>query len=225
MSMQVISWDEYVGSGESGEGSRDRCSDNSIPHSSLLTPHSSFPLAVAIGVFDGVHRGHQALIRRICETAPGSSVPTIVTFRQNPLKIFNPDGFFGEIYPLEQKLSVLESLGVQMVVLIDFSLEFSKINGRDFIDLLLKCRPVKLIALGSNFRCGHSLDTGVEEIQTLAQAKGTEVWVAPPVMDEGQPVSSSRIRQALAEGRVSEAERLMGRKIESIPPAFLKNGF
>jgi riboflavin kinase / FMN adenylyltransferase len=107
----------------------------------------------------------------------------------------------------------LESLGVKLTVLIDFSEKFSKINGRDFIGLLLGSQTVKLIALGRNFRCGYRLDTGAEEIQSLAGARGVEVWVAPPVMDEGQPVSSSRIRQALAAGRRVEAERLLGRSL------------
>jgi riboflavin kinase/FMN adenylyltransferase len=117
---------------------------------------------------------------------------------------------------LEQKLAVLEFLGVQLTVLIDFSPEFSKICGRDFIDLLLSRRPVQLIALGKNFRCGYQLDTGAEEIQGLAGARVVETWVAPPVMDDGMPVSSSRIRQALAAGRKTEAERLMGRPLGSI---------
>jgi FAD synthase len=129
------------------------------------------------------------------------------------MSVLRPDDFAGDILSLEQKLAVLETLGIKLVVLIDFSGNFSKINGRDFIDLLLGSSPVKLIALGRNFRCGHHLDTGVEEIQELAQARGVEVWVAPPVMDEGQPVSSSRIRQALAAGRIEEAERLLGRRV------------
>jgi riboflavin kinase/FMN adenylyltransferase len=142
----------------------------------------------------------------------------VITFRQNPLCTLKPDAFAGDIINLEQKLSFLEVLGVQLTVLIDFSPKFSKINGRDFIDLLLNRQMVKLIALGRNFRCGHQLDTGAEEIQNLAGARGVEVWVAPPVMDEGQPVSSSRIRQALAAGRRAEAERLLGRPLESINP-------
>jgi FAD synthase len=135
----------------------------------------------------------------------------VVTFRQNPLSILKPAAYTGDILTLEQKLAVLDFLGVQLTVLIDFSGDFSTINGRDFINLLLDSRPVQLIALGRNFRCGHRLDTGAEEIQSLAGARGVEVWVSPPVMDEGQPVSSSRIRQALAAGRQAEAERLLGR--------------
>jgi FAD synthase len=133
------------------------------------------------------------------------------------MKYLNPDGFAGDIYTLEQKLGLLEDLGVKLTALIDFSEEFSKINGRDFIDLLLGGQPVTLLALGENFRCGHGRDTGVAEIQSLARARGVEAWVAPPVMDGGKPISSNRIRQALAAGRFEEAQRMLGRPLDSIP--------
>jgi len=100
-----------------------------------------------------------------------------------------------------------------MTVLIDFSAEFSKIDGRDFIRLLLDCRPVKLVVLGVNFRCGCGLDTGAEEIRGIASAKGVETVVVGPVTDGGLAVSSSRIREALAAGRITEAERLLGRSL------------
>jgi riboflavin kinase/FMN adenylyltransferase len=137
-----------------------------------------------------------------------------VTFRQNPLSILRPGAYTGDILTLEHKLRILEAYGVRLTVLIDFSEKFSTIKGRDFIDLLLGCRPVRLIALGRNFRCGRGLDTGSDEIQRLAGERGVEVWLAPPVMDGGLPVSSSRIRQDLAAGRVTDAERLLGRPIE-----------
>jgi FAD synthase len=133
------------------------------------------------------------------------------------MKNLNPAGFAGDIYSLEQKLGLLDVMGVKLTVLIDFSEEISKINGRDFIDLLLGGQPVTLLALGENFRCGHGQDTGVGEIRSLAMAHGVETWVAPPVMDGGQPVSSNRIRQALAAGRFEEAQRMLGRPLDSIP--------
>jgi len=200
MSMHVISWEEYIGSG--------------VPYSSL---------SIAIGVFDGVHLGHQSLIRRICQPPSDSPLSTlhsplstVVTFRENPMKSLNPAGFIGDIYTLEQKLKYLESLGVKLTVLIDFSGEISKIKGRDFIDLLLGSHPVTLLALGENFRCGHGQDTGIEEIRVLAAERGVETWVAPVVMDGGKPVSSNRIRQALAAGRLEEAQRMLGRPLDSI---------
>jgi riboflavin kinase/FMN adenylyltransferase len=132
------------------------------------------------------------------------------------MKSLNPAGFAGDIYNLDQKLRHLESLGVKLTALIDFSEEFSKMNGRDFIDLLLKGQPVTLLALGENFRCGHGRGVGAGELRSLAGARGVETWVAPPVMDGGKPISSNRIRQALAAGRFEEAERMLGRPLDSI---------
>jgi len=209
--MQIISWEEYVS-----------------VNSEQLTVNRG--LALTVGVFDGVHLGHQALIHKICTPSPNQApptpysllptplLPTVVTFKQNPMSVIKPDTFTGDILSMEEKLNILETLGVKLTVLIDFSGDFSKMSGRDFIDLLLGSRPVELIALGSNFRCGHHLDTGVGEIESYAKARGVETWIASPVMDEGQLVSSSRIRQALAAGRVREAERLLGRSAESIVP-------
>jgi len=234
MSMRVISWEEYIelGTRDRGSGTRVHCSDNDItpdfnnlqspvPKAATPPPQS---LAITIGVFDGVHLGHQSLIRRICEPVPSPQggnaappVPTVVTFRENPIKSLKPTGFAGDIYNLDQKLGLLETLGVKLTVLIDFSEEFSKINGRDFIDLLLKSQPVTLLALGGNFRCGQGRHIGVEEIRNFARTRGAETWVAPPVMDGEQPVSSNRIRQALADGRFEEAERMLGRPLNSIP--------
>ena len=215
--MRVISWEEYT-----------------AVNSEQVTGNMNCTLSLTVGVFDGVHRGHQALIQRICKPYPASLshpenqnsdprcsllpvpcslIPTVVTFRQNPLRVLRPDAFTGDIMNLEEKLHFLEVLGVQLTVLIDFSAEFSKISGRGFIDLLL-CRPVTLIALGQNFRCGYQLDTGAEEIRNLAGERGLDYWIAPPVMDEGRPVSSSRIRQALAAGQKAEAERLLGWPLE-----------
>jgi len=191
--MRVVDWDGFASSKES------------------LGPDPGRPLAVTVGVFDGVHIGHQALISRI--RAEASCVPTVVTFRQNPLKTTNPAGFAGDIYSLELKLFFLEALGAELAVLIDFSGEFSKIDGRDFVNLLLSRRPVKLLALGEDFRCGHGLNVGAAEIRSLALARGVETWLAPPVTEGGLPVSSSRIRRALALGQVAEAEKLLGRPL------------
>jgi riboflavin kinase/FMN adenylyltransferase len=132
------------------------------------------------------------------------------------MKSLSPDGFAGDIYNLDQKLGLLESLGVKLTVLIDFSGEFSKISGRGFIDLLLNSQPVTLLALGEDFSCGHGRDAGVEEIRSIASARGVETWAAPPVMDGGRPISSNRIRQALADGRLQEAERMLGRPLDPV---------
>ena len=170
-------------------------------------------LAVSIGVFDGVHRGHRVLLERIC--AVPDALPAVVTFRQNPQRILCPQNFPGDILTLEQKLAVFEELGIQQTVLIDFSEKFSIIRGRDFIDCLITSAPVRFLALGRNFRCGYGSDTGVEEIRKRAGERGIETWIAAPVMEGGLRVSSSRIRKALASGDRELAERLLGRSLDS----------
>ena len=175
------------------------------------------PLAITIGVFDGVHRGHTVLLERIVSLE--GALPTVVTFRQNPLAVLRPQEFLGDIFTLEQKLRIFEEMGVAQTVLIDFSPQFSKTKGGDFIDLLIKRRPVRLLALGPNFRCGYRMDTGVQEIRarTRTLAAGLETWTACPVMEGGRPVSSSRVRQAIAAGAFEEAALLLGRPLEAVP--------
>jgi riboflavin kinase/FMN adenylyltransferase len=170
--------------------------------------------ALTIGVFDGVHRGHQILIRRICESP---YLPTVVTFRQNPRAMLNPEAHAGDIYSLERKLQVLELLGVRQTVLIDFSPNFSRMSGKDFVELLLRDGRTGLLALGRNFRCGRGQDTGVREIAARAGAMGAAVWIADPVMEGAERISSSRIRRAIAAGNFDEAALLLGRPYEPRP--------
>jgi FAD synthase len=158
-----------------------------------------------------VHIGHQALIRTAA--AEASCIPTVVTFRQNPMRTTSPGSFAGDIFGLEEKLRLLEASGAAVTVLIDFSQEFSMMDGRDFVNTLLGVHPARLIVLGEDFRCGRNPGIGATEVKRLAEAKGLETRIVPPVMDGGQPVSSSRIRAALAAGRNAEAERLLGRPL------------
>jgi riboflavin kinase/FMN adenylyltransferase len=167
-------------------------------------------LALSIGVFDGVHLGHQALLERIS----AGSCPAVITFKQNPKRITSPEHCPGDIFSLKQKLAVLETLGVRRTVLIDFSGDFSKIKGRNFIDLLIKACAVDYLVLGKNFRCGYRLDTGAEDVRAMMLEAGIKTEVLAPVMESGQPVSSSRIRQAVSRGDLAGAARLLGRNLE-----------
>ncbi|MCL2558655.1 MAG: FAD synthetase family protein [Treponema sp.] len=170
---------------------------------------NELPLALTVGVFDGLHLGHQKLVRRVC--AQAGCEPAVVTFAQNPAAVMRPDVFPGDLFSLDEKLALLRALGVSLVALIDFSRDFSTIRGRDFLAALLGGRKVAFVALGENFRCGRGAETDALAARAFAGERGTEVWIAEPVMDDGLPISSSRIRRALAEGRTDEAERLLGR--------------
>jgi riboflavin kinase/FMN adenylyltransferase len=165
-------------------------------------------LSVSIGVFDGVHRGHQELIRRITARSPAS---TVITFRQNPKQVLAPDKYHGDIFSLKQKLETLESLGVSRTVLIDFSGNFSKLTGKEFIGLLKQKGRIAYMALGTNFRCGCRLDTDARSIRDWMTEEGVCVDLVEPVMEGRRPVSSSRIRAAVSAGDLALAAALLGR--------------
>jgi riboflavin kinase/FMN adenylyltransferase len=164
--------------------------------------------AMTIGVFDGVHRGHQALIGRIT----GRELqPVIVTFTGTP-KSFRHN-WKGEIYTLDRKLAIFEQLGAVLTILIDFSPNFSKLSGRDFIRILRERGGLRFLAVGSNFRCGYRLDTDAAAIGAM-NSEDLKTEVLSPVLSGGSPVSSSRIRAALMAGDLAAAAELLGRNFD-----------
>jgi riboflavin kinase/FMN adenylyltransferase len=175
--------------------------------------------AMTVGVFDGVHRGHQALIERIVRPpspVPPGLEPVIISFRGNPKTGRQNPG--GAIYTLDQKLAIFEQLGAVLTVLIDFSRNFSKMRGREFINLLKDRGNLRYLVVGSDFHCGYRLDTGAAAIKEMNNKDGVLTEVVPPVVWEGVPVSSSRIRAAIAAGNLAEAAALLGRPFDPGPP-------
>jgi riboflavin kinase/FMN adenylyltransferase len=169
------------------------------------------PSAMTIGVFDGIHLGHQALLAKIRRPP---LVPVVITFKESPKKALRPETYEGDILTLSQKLTIFESLGVACTVLIDFSENFSKLNGREFISLLQKRGNPAYLVIVSNFRCGFRLDTDAALIKKINDERGIETELLAPVSIGQEPVSSSRIRAAIASGRISEAAALLGRNVE-----------
>ena len=170
--------------------------------------------ALTIGVFDGLHRGHRALIAKIIEKSP-MFLPTVVTFRENPKKPGNKREKTDDIIGFKEKMTLLEDYGIALSVIIDFSEDFSKMNGRDFLEALNRYLSPAYIGLGEDFHCGYRKDTDAKTFKSLAESLGIEAEIIPPVMEGGLPVSSSRIRSALKQGRSEEAALLMGRPISS----------
>jgi riboflavin kinase / FMN adenylyltransferase len=170
------------------------------------------PFAAAIGVFDGVHLGHRELISRILGQSGLASA--VVTFAGNPKRSLHGAAFKGDILTLRQRVDIIASLGVDVTMLIDFSSDFSKLPGKEFLSFLSAGGDLRYLAVGHDFRCGHRLDTGADEIEGYYEGRGVAVEVIRAVRAAGHPVSSSRIRNAIAEGRLEEAEILMGRPFE-----------
>ncbi|MDA8424542.1 MAG: FAD synthetase family protein [Treponema sp.] len=170
------------------------------------------PIAATVGVFDGLHLGHRELVSRVLSDR--GTHPAVFTFRDNPKRSLRPGTFHGDLFTPGQKLEELERLGVEVCVQIDFSGDFSKLAGRIFLSLLAKNGDLRLLVIGSDFRCGHRLDTGVEEIRSYYGPLGIRTEVLDPVLWGGHPVSSSRIRRSVAEGRLDAAAAMLGRPYE-----------
>ena len=173
------------------------------------------PSAMTIGVFDGLHLGHKELIDRMVKRGPD---PTVISFKENPKKLISPDLYDGDLFSLRQKLDAFKKLKVQRAVLIDFSLEFSKLKAVDFLHLLKISCGMEFLVVGSNFRCGYRQQADAAGIKRMNEQDGvpTEIieQISLPRELGGGPVSSSRLRSAVIQGDLPLAAALTGRNFE-----------
>lgn len=166
------------------------------------------PTVLTIGVFDGVHIGHQKLISAIVHN-PYRALPVVCSFRQNPRAVLGTKPVPGSILSLNQKMRKFESLGIPCVVLIDFSPEISKLTGKDFLEVLERDFEIKKIVVGYNFHMGKGRETGVRELSRLLANTNTELEVVPAAFYQDKVVSSSRIREAIRDGSFLEAREML----------------
>ena len=159
--------------------------------------------SITVGIFDGVHRGHAALIERIIHHDK-NLVPVIVTFRQNHKK--RP----ADISGFTQKIECFENLGVQITVIADLTEEFRMMNGSEFLKVLRETGRMKFLAVGGNFRCGFNQDTDAAKIREINSAAGIPTEIVEVMTEEGVPISSSRIRNAIIHGQLNDAVIMLG---------------
>lgn len=191
--MNILTWEEFSGGKAAFAGA------------------VSCQTAVTIGVFDGVHRGHQALLHKV---ASSGYAPVVVTFRNHPRSVLTRREAPRLLITVEERLAIFEKMGVQAVVLIDFSEKFSILSGKAFLSVLWGNASPAYMAIGAAFRCGYRGGTDAGQIARLNRAAGVRTEIVPPVLEGGLPVSSSRIREALAAGDIVAAECMLGRKWE-----------
>lgn len=171
-------------------------------------PTSPSPVALAIGNFDGVHRGHRAIFDSLCQRAAEQGLsPAVMTFEPHPREFFSPHTAPARLTSLREKLEMFEQAGVQNVYLCRFDAEFAAVSAQAFMDETLRRLDVRLILVGNDFRFGADR-TG--DIVLLREA-GFEVASVADVKVAGERVSSTAIRQALAVGDLAHAAALLGR--------------
>ena len=167
------------------------------------------PLAMTIGVFDGIHKGHQALVSSIRKKPSATSC--VCTFTGNPLLLFAPEKYHGDILSVSQKIALFREMGVQLLILIDFSYDFSKLSGRDFLSKISMEKELCFLSIGENHRFGRDADTSSQDAKRILSGQNIPVDIIPPVTYKGLPISSTRIRGAIKNASFSEAKDMMGR--------------
>lgn len=167
---------------------------------------------LTIGTFDGVHRGHQHLLKQLVEDAHAQDLPAVVmTFFPHPSVIVR-----GRRPPLyittpEEKADLLAQSGVDYLITQPFDRDLAQVTADVFLEMLERHLGVKSFWMGSNFALGYQRAGDVAYLKQAGKQRGFEVFVVPPVIDDGDIISSTRVRAALRAGDVLSASRLLGR--------------
>jgi riboflavin kinase/FMN adenylyltransferase len=173
---------------------------------------SDEPSVVAIGVFDGLHLGHQAVIAQLIELADQyEAAATVVTFDPSPASVLAPDRAPRQLATIEQRLEGLDALGVEQARVLTFSEELARESARDFIDrVLVHDLGARCVIVGEDFHFGHNRDGNLALLREVGEVRGFDV-VAAPTHGDGARWSSTAVRRALESGDLVEARRILGR--------------
>jgi len=168
---------------------------------------------VAIGFFDGVHLGHQQIIRNaVNEARRHEGQAVVITFDRHPNTVVAPARVPPLIYSLSQKLRMMETLGPDLVWLIHFDEDFSRQSGEEFVRKLVRdFDQVRSVSVGANFVFGHKRSGNVELLKRLGEEKHFAVNGLAAVALDGRAVSSTRIRERIAAGELEAASQMLGR--------------
>lgn len=169
--------------------------------------------SVALGNFDGVHLGHQEILRRTVETAHGKGREAVVyTFDPHPRLVLNQASEIPQITTSEEKAAILQSLGIDVLVLAEFTKEFARQSPESFVEnTLVEELAIKNLFVGENYRFGSGRSGTPLQLKRMGQEMGFSVHIVPSVKVQGEVVSSTLIRKLLLAGKIVEANEMLGR--------------
>jgi riboflavin kinase/FMN adenylyltransferase len=168
--------------------------------------------AVSIGVFDGVHRGHRYLIGELRERAATRGLACgVITLHPHPVLVLRPEIPIAYLGSLEERVELLESTGVDFVVALPFSSELAQLSARDFMVMVTEELRLRFLLVGLDFALGRGREGNAERLAELGRELGYEVESLAPLQDDGEVVSSTAVRNALAAGDMETVAALMGR--------------
>jgi riboflavin kinase/FMN adenylyltransferase len=182
----------------------------SIPELERLTG----PLFLAIGVFDGVHRGHQAVISTSAEHARASDgTPVVVTFDPHPEKVLRPQAAPHLLSATQHKIALIRALGVEHLLIIAFDKQFAATEPEDFVQkLVAHSKPLREICVGHEWSFGKNRRGNLDLLKTLGSKMTFDVVGIRPVKINSAVVSSTAIRQAIERGNLEKAAEMLGRE-------------
>jgi riboflavin kinase/FMN adenylyltransferase len=168
--------------------------------------------ALAIGVFDGVHLGHQMLIGRMLDEARSRNLTGgVITFHPHPLAVVRPEIKVSYLESLERRVELLGKLGVDFISVLQFTSELQQVSAADFARLLVEESGLRLLVVGEDFRLGRGGEGTIAVLTALGEELGFEVLPVPLLGDDSDRVSSTRVRNALAAGEMEAVGDLLGR--------------
>lgn len=169
------------------------------------------PAVVALGMFDGVHAGHRALLKKAVETAYAmQAVPAVYTFSNHPMDVLG--GGVRLLSEMRERNAMIRLLGIEELVSEPFTAEVAALSTEEYIDALCERWDVRELVVGYNYTCGAMGAGTPETLAGIGKSRGFGVSIVDPVMYEGAPVSSTRIRMAVEHGEMEQAAAMLGRK-------------
>lgn len=168
---------------------------------------------LSIGNFDGLHLGHQQILRAVVERArEQEAIAGVVTFDPHPMKVLRPESAPALIETLQQRLTGFEQAGIEAVLILKFDAALSHLSPEEFVEaILVKALRVSVILVGQNFRFGHRQTGDVELLRKLGAKFDFAVNIVEPVKVDAEVVSSTAVRKAVAAGEMARAAELLGR--------------
>ena len=171
------------------------------------------PASVAVGNFDGVHRGHQALVAAaVARSRATGGAAVVLTFDPHPARVLRPQEAPAALTTLAQKEELVAALGIDRLVVVEFDTRLAALSPEAFArEVLQQALGARHVVVGESFRFGRGREGDPRRLEALGASLGFAVEVVPPLLEGGRAISSSRVREALESGDVGEARTLLGR--------------
>ena len=179
-------------------------------HHELEKPSSERPLVIAIGFFDGFHRGHREIVRTLLRVRRPGERTAVLTFRNHPFTYLRPEHVPPQITTLEERVDALGASGVDELYLIPFDERIASLDPHAFCEVaLVETIGVRGVVIGENFRFGKGRGGDATSMRAILGAHGVDVTAVAPVLEGGERISSTRVRAAIVSGDMAHVDELL----------------